>query len=101
LNNQYPQDRKYAFENRGAAMMRVYSKDYSEDYHKLLDGMVERRMRKAIITIGSMWFTAWVNAGQPDLSPLKDKKMSSETEAELAEEERQFQSDKIKGRSCD
>lgn len=101
LNNQYPQDRKYAFENRGAAMMRVYSKDYSEDYHKQLDGMVERRMRKAIITIGSMWFTAWVNAGQPDLSPLKDKKISPETEAELAEEERQFQSDKIKGRSCD
>jgi hypothetical protein len=101
LNNQFPQDRKYAFENRGAAMMRVYSKDYSDEYHKQLDGMVERRMRKAIITIGSMWFTAWVNAGQPDLNPLKDKKISPETEAELAEEERQFQSEKIKGRSCD
>jgi hypothetical protein len=48
-----------------------------------------------------MWFTAWVNAGQPDLSPLKDKKISPETEAELAEQEQQFQSDKIKGRSCD
>jgi hypothetical protein len=48
--------------------MKVYSEEYSSEYHMMLQGQVERRMRSAVITIGSMWYTAWVNAGQPDLS---------------------------------
>jgi hypothetical protein len=102
LNAEFPQDRKYSFENRGATMMRVYSEDYSSQYHKMLDGMVERRMRKAIIVVGSMWYTAWINAGQPDLGKYKDRKLSPQTEAEIAEEEKQYQQGApIKGRSCD
>ena len=56
--------------------MKVYSKEYTEAYDKLLDGMVERRMREAIITIGSLWYTAWVNAGKPDLQRFGEKDVS-------------------------
>lgn len=28
-------------------------------------------MRQAIIAVGSMWFTAWVNAGMPDLNNMR------------------------------
>lgn len=102
LNNRFDADRKYSFENRGAALMRVYSEDYSQDYHKMLSGMVERRMRSAIIGTGSLWFTAWVNAGQPDLSKILSKKPSEELLKEIAEEDAKFhQSGGIKGRSCD
>ena len=101
LNRRFPEDKKYAFENRGASLMRTYSEEYSREYDLMLNGMVERRMRQAIITVGSMWFTAWVNAGQPDLKIYKDKKVSASTEKELAEEEKKFEDGKIKGRSCD
>lgn len=101
LNERFPSDRKYSYENRGASLMKVYSEEYSKAYSTMLDGMVERRMRKAIITVGSLWFTAWVNAGQPDLDQYKNKKISNESEEELAEQEKQFQSGNIKGRSCD
>lgn len=88
LNKKYSSDKKYSFENRGATVMKVYSKAYSDDYNKMLDGMVERRMRAAIITVGSMWYTAWVNAGKPDLSLLDDKTISdSLKQAEKLEEE--------------
>jgi hypothetical protein len=82
-------------------MMKVYSEDYSAEYNKLLDGMVERRMRQAILTVGSLWFTAWVNAGQPDLNVFKNSKLGSDSERELAEEEQNYQKGAIKGRSCD
>jgi hypothetical protein len=102
LNAQFPEDRKYSFENRGASLMKVYSAEYSAEYNKMLNGMVERRMRRAILTIGSLWFTAWVNAGQPDLEKYNQKKLSKQTEEELAEEEKKFQSGgSTKGRSCD
>jgi hypothetical protein len=44
----------------------------------LLKGMVERRMRSAILTTGSFWYTAWIDAGQPDLSKIINHKPSEE-----------------------
>lgn len=76
LNASYSPDKKYSFENRGSMLMKVYSKEYTEDYDKLMNGMVERRMRKAIITVGSLWYTAWVNAGKPNLNRFDDKQVS-------------------------
>lgn len=68
LNARTAADRKFAFEERGAAVVKVYSKDYTAEYNELLNGMVERRMRQATIAVGSFWFTAWVNAGMPEMN---------------------------------
>jgi hypothetical protein len=62
--------RKYSFETRGKQTIKVYSYQYSRSYHNMLRGMVERRMRNSIKTVGDLWYTAWVDAGQPDLSKL-------------------------------
>ncbi|MBI2281796.1 MAG: zinc dependent phospholipase C family protein [Bacteroidetes bacterium] len=98
LNDEFPTDRKYAFENRGAVIMRTYSEDYSNAYHDLLNGMVERRLTKSIITVGSYWYTAWVNAGQPDLNKLMEKTPSQQLVEEDVELNKLFETNKIKGR---
>lgn len=99
MNKEWPADWKYSMENRGSVLMKVYSQEYSEEYHNRLNGMVERRMRAAIHAIGSMWYTCWVNAGQPDLRNLYDKKLSPKEEQEMKELELKIQgSDGIKGR---
>lgn len=74
-------DKKYAFETKGRQTVKVYSQEYSKAYFRALDGMVERRMRAAIKMIGDLWFTAWIDGGQPDLSTLVDY-TPSETELE-------------------
>lgn len=38
--------------------------------------MVKRRLRSAILETGSFWYSAWVDAGQPDLNKLIDKPLS-------------------------
>jgi len=68
LSQTFPKDQQYAFEDRGRTLMKVYSKAYSDEYHRRLNGMVERRMRQTIAAVGNLWYTAWVNAGQPDLT---------------------------------
>lgn len=99
LNMEWPTDRKYTMENRGQVIMKVYSQEYSEEYHNRLDGMVERRMRAAIHAIGSIWYTCWVNAGQPNLSKLYDRELSEEEQEEMIELELEIKgSDGIKGR---
>ncbi len=70
LSDRYPPDKKYSFENRGKKVVKVYSEEYSIAYDLLLNGMVERRMRASIITVGSLWYTSWVNAGKPNLDIL-------------------------------
>lgn len=70
LSVRYPADKKYSYEVRGNGVVRVYSFEFSRDYHKALNGMVERQMRKAIKMTGDFWYTAWVDSGQPDLDLL-------------------------------
>lgn len=100
LHAEFPEDRKYTFENRGVTLMQVYSEEYSRAYEQRLNGMVERRLRASIHAIGSLWYTAWVNAGQPDLlnAPiLTDEEM----EQEKIELEKKFKAGEAKGREHD
>ena len=62
---------KYSYEQRGSTLTKVYARKFCEVYHKSLNGMVERRLRAAIQMVSSVWYTAWVDAGQPDLSQVK------------------------------
>ncbi len=61
-------DKKYSFETRNQRTVKVYSRDFSEDYHRMLAGQVERQMRAAVRMVGAFWLTCWVDAGQPKLS---------------------------------
>ena len=76
LTKQFGTDKKYAFENRNGVMLRQYSSAFTIAFNKKMNGMVERRMRQSIYAIASFWYTAWVNAGQPDLSVLAKKTFS-------------------------
>ncbi len=65
---------KFGYENRGAAVQKVYSRSFSEKYQLAMGPMVQDRMLQAINFIGCIIYTAWVNAGQPDLSTLVSRK---------------------------
>ncbi len=77
LSRQFPADQKFSFEERNGIVIRQYSAAYAYAYNKKLNGMIERRMRQSIAAVASLWYTAWVNAGQPDLSTLGNKTFSA------------------------
>jgi len=72
LAQEFEQDKQYAYEQRGAKTIKVKSADFSAAYHLKLDGMVERRLRLSITTIGNLWYSAWVDAGQPILEGMQE-----------------------------
>ncbi|MBL0054474.1 MAG: S1/P1 Nuclease [Bacteroidetes bacterium] len=94
LNAQFDQDKKYAFEQRGNTTIRTYSEAYTKAYDKMLDGMVERRMRASIISVGSFWYTAWLDAGSPPLDSLKTFEMSDEMKKEMEAQDKLWRSGK-------
>lgn len=85
LTKEFSPDQKYSFEQRNNVVIRQYSSAFTIAYNKKLDGMIERRMRQSISSIASFWYTAWVNAGQPDLKGIGNQKFS-ETDLKEFEE---------------
>ena len=71
-------DKKYTFENRGNTLIKTYSRPFSDAYHRSLGGQVERRMRASILRVGSIWYSAWVDAGQPDLKKMLEQELEFE-----------------------
>ena len=75
LTEKYPEARKFAFDERGQRTVRTYSYEFSRDYHRRLNGMIERRMRASIKMVGDIWYSCWIKAGQPDLSDLMGREI--------------------------
>ncbi len=64
----------------------------------MLNGMVERRLRASIKLVGSVWYTCWINAGQPSLEGMSDVPLTEDQKKQLNIEEEQYKNGKILGR---
>jgi hypothetical protein len=94
ITAQLGSDEKYCNEMRGDLLVVTQCEKFAKLYQERLGGMVEERMRGAIHTLGSVWYTAWVLAGQPDLSKLG----MGQDDTEQLEIEKAFKAGKQKGR---
>ena len=101
LSRSFPPDRKYSFEERNGVTIRQYSTEYTVAYDEKLKGMIERRFRQSVFSISSFWYTAWVNAGQPDLKNLSGKEFSAEDLREFEQLSNSWKTNGIKGREHD
>lgn len=101
LSKRFPSDRKYAYEERNGQIIKTYSLAYSLAYNRMLKNMVERRMRQSIFAVASFWYTAWVNAGQPDLTGLSRIEWTAADQQALDSLDSQWRKGALKGRSCE
>ncbi|MHC8948907.1 zinc dependent phospholipase C family protein [Sphingobacterium hungaricum] len=68
LSKEIPESQQRSYSNLNGSIQWTYSDFYCNAYHEALNGMVERRMKESILMVSSLWFSAWVDAGQPILS---------------------------------
>lgn len=73
----------------------VFSDAYAAMFHKELNGMVESQLRKAIQETSSFWYTAWVNAGSPDLISLDDPHLTKQNRKNFKKEFKAWKKGKI------
>lgn len=78
LSQEFKPDKKFSFEERNNLTTKVYSQEFSYAYALALDHQIERQMKNSIKMIADFWFTAWVNAGQPDLSTFSKETVQEE-----------------------
>jgi hypothetical protein len=94
----FPSDRQTCPETRGGRVVLVPCRDYAGAYQASMNGMVERRLRAAILALGSAWYTAWVDAGMPDLGNLDTPATTTEEALEEETVRKMFEGGKILGR---
>src|SRR5690606_1383272 len=75
LTRRFKEGKKYSFIDRGNRSTKSYSREFTKAYSDLLNGQVERQMRKSIKMTADFWYTAWVDAGQPHLNDLMKEPM--------------------------
>lgn len=65
LNASFKQSKKYTFEKKGNVLQKNYSVEYSKKYHQVLDHQIENRFQSAYKHVGDIWYSAWIESGQP------------------------------------
>ncbi|WP_281239597.1 zinc dependent phospholipase C family protein [Flavobacterium praedii] len=75
----------------------VHSKEYVTQFHTDLNGMVESQMRKAIVATANFWYTAWVNAGKPNLDDMDSKELTNRNKKNLKNDLKLWKTGKLFG----
>ena len=95
LRRQFPDDQQMVFDERLGRTIKTQSAEFAAAWAREMDGMVEGRFRAAIRSIGSVWYSCWIDAGQPDLTKLTPRPAIYAAPDSLNQAVRQ---NKIKGR---
>jgi hypothetical protein len=95
-------DKIYVTDSKGFIIknkfnQQIHTKEYAKRYHDALNGMVESQMKAAITATTNFWYTAWVNAGKPDLSDLDPSSLTSRNAEQMKAELALFKSGKLFG----
>lgn len=101
LKKTFSPDQLFAFDLRNGLTIRQYSRAYATAYNKKLDNMIERRLRQSIYAVASFWYTAWVNAGQPNLKELAHKNFTEDELQAFQALETAWQAAKKQGGRCE
>jgi hypothetical protein len=87
VRDTFPAHNQWCFVIQGKGTIKKPCKAFSLAYQQAMNGMVEKQMKKTIQAIASSWYTAWMDAGQPNLGKMnqvrvKKKKKVNKKSAE-------------------
>jgi hypothetical protein len=70
VSKQFTDSTKYQWQFRWGKNRRFYSKAFATEYNKALKNSINQQLLLSAENIASFWYSAWVDAGKPDLSSL-------------------------------
>ncbi len=81
LTAKFTPETKYKVQMRYGKETKVYTKEFAEAYAQALGSTINGQLIASANMISDFWFTAWVNAGKPELGGTRG--ISDELKAEL------------------
>jgi len=100
LSASLPREKVYVLDTAGHIVVNqygdmVHTAEYVKIYHQRLGGMIEQQLRGAIAETSAFWYTAWVNAGKPDLSDLDPAALTKRNRRDMDSDLRRWRQGKV------
>jgi hypothetical protein len=97
LKNKTPKDKIFEAKAPGDTGKTLPKRtiEYARSYQDALNGMVEKQMKSSITDVSSFWYTAWVNAGKPELTSLDDAHLTEQNRKNYNRELKAFKNGRI------
>ena len=84
---------KYRYQLRNGKQSRSYTSGFAKAYANQLKPTINQQLLHSASMIADFWYTAWVDAGKPDLSNLF--KSSNEKQASFSSEMEAYKSNRL------
>jgi hypothetical protein len=95
VRSRFTNDNMYKKDSSGNIVMfynsPVFSDEYAKEFNTALDGMIQKQLLLSIHDVASFWYTAWVNAGSPDLLSLDDPHLTKQNKKNFRRELKAWQ----------
>lgn len=79
----------------------VFSDAFAAAFNKELGNMVEDQLRRSIYDVACYWYTAWVNAGKPELLSLDDPHLTRQNRKNYKREYKAWKKGKLMNLTID
>lgn len=102
LKKKFTEDKIYKTDASGKVVKNkygqtIFSETYAAALHVNLKGMVEDQMRASVQACSDFWYTAWVNAGKPELSTLDPEALTKRNSKQFKQEYKLWKQGKLFG----
>jgi hypothetical protein len=99
VRSRFTNDNLYKEDSTGKTVMfynsPVFSDEYAAQFNAALDGMIQQQLRLSIYDVACFWYTAWVNAGKPDLLSLDDPHLTKQNKKNYKHELKTWEKGKL------
>jgi hypothetical protein len=90
VRRQFTADNMYKKDSNGKTIMfynsPVFSEEYARAFNTALGGMIQKQMQLSIYEVACFWYTAWINAGSPNLNLLDDPHLTKQNKKNYKKE---------------
>lgn len=95
LSKQFTDSTKYRYQKRNGRDYRYYTSDFARAYGQLLEPTINTQAISAANLVADFWYTAWVDAGKPSLTPLLTKNWDEQAQEKLKAEIKAYRKNEL------
>lgn len=95
VSKQFTDSTKYRVQIRNGRESRSYTSEFATAYSKALGSSINDQLIRTADMIADFWYTAWVDAGKPDLNVLMKPGLSETEKEHLKKELKSFKKNNL------
>jgi hypothetical protein len=95
VSKSFTENTKYRTQTRRGKEVKYYTTEFAKAYYAALKGSINKQLIYSSEMIADFWFTAWVDAGKPNLNKIFNEEISTNAKESLQFELKAFKQNEL------